>query len=95
MLLGNNSSGDTSPTTSTANSEPRINDQEISESISRAISADPKLNKFALNVRTVEGNVIVSGTVGSYTARDRVIEIASGFSGLSSLSYRIAVDTRL
>jgi osmotically-inducible protein OsmY len=95
MLLGDGSSGDNSVTTSTSDASPSEDDLAISESISRAISAEPKLNEFALDVRTVDSNVIISGTVGSYTARDRVVEIASGFDGLSSVSYRIAVNTRL
>jgi len=95
MLLGDGKSGDNSVTTSTSNVSSSEDDLAISESISEAISADPKLNKFALDVRTVDSNVIISGTVGSYTAKDRVVEIASGIDGPSSVSYRISVDTRL
>lgn len=95
MLLGNGSAGDSTPSTATGNVAPGADDQAISESISRAISSDESLNKFALKVRTVDSHVIISGTVGSYSARDRVVEIASGFSAPSSVSYRIAVDTRL
>ncbi len=95
MLLGDGSSGDNSVTTSTSGASSNEDDLAVSESISRAISADPKLNKFALDVRTVDSNVIISGTVGSYTAKDRVVEIASGIDGPSSVSYRITVDTRL
>ena len=95
MLLGNSSPGDRSPKTSTNTAAPVACDQETTASISRAINADPMLKDYGLNVRTIDGNVTISGTVGSYPARDRIVEIASGFSGPKSLNYRIAVDTRL
>lgn len=95
MLLGGGSSSDNRPGTSAGTDVSPPEDDEISAEIRAAYSADPKLNQYTINVRTVDGHIIISGTVGSYSARDRAVELASGIIGTHSVSYRIAVNTAL
>ena len=92
MLLGNNSSTEQGASREQAN--PAVDDR-ITAAVIEALSADELVGKYPLAVRTVNGYVIVSGTVGSYTARDRAIEIAGNVEGPTSISYRIGVNTRL
>jgi osmotically-inducible protein OsmY len=96
MLLGNSKSAEpgAAQTNSKGADEADV-DEKISASVRQALNADQQLSQYALNVRTVNGYVVISGTVGSYSARDRAIEIAGGVEGPASVSYRIGVDTRL
>jgi osmotically-inducible protein OsmY len=48
-----------------------------------------------IGIRTVSGNVTLTGTVGSYPARDKAVNIANGTSGVKSVDNRIAVNTNL
>lgn len=95
MLLGNGSSADRGPGTSAGGEVAPPEDEDISAEIRSAYDSDPKLRQYAISVRTVDGHIIISGTVGSYSARDRAVELASGILGTHSVSYRIAVNTRL
>lgn len=95
MLLGNGSSADRGPNTSAGAEAAAPEDDEISAEIRAAFDSDPKISPYAINVRTVDGHIIISGTVGSYSARDRAVELASGILGTHSVSYRIAVNTAL
>jgi osmotically-inducible protein OsmY len=95
MLLGNNSSAEQGASSASRDETHSAVDDKITAAVIEALSEDKLVSQYSLAVRTVNGYVIVSGTVGSYTARDRAIEIASNVEGPTSISYRIGVNTRL
>lgn len=95
MLLGSGSSADSEPGSAAGTEVVAPEDDVVSAEIRTAYDADPQLSQYSISVRTVNSHIIISGTVGSYSARDRAVEIASGIVGTHSVSYRIAVNTAL
>jgi len=94
MLLGNTSSREPAPAT-TRNAAPSAADSAISGAIRRQLGEDQDLSKYAIGIRTSSGVVTLSGTVGSYPARDRAVQIASDVSGVRQVDNRLMVNTNL
>ena len=95
LLLGNASAGDGGVSTDTRSSTQVATDNEISATIRRKFSADSAVGQYAIGIRTVDNNVTLSGTVGSFPARDRAVQIASDTDGVRTVRNRIAVNTNL
>jgi hyperosmotically inducible protein len=93
MLLGNGSSNDSSPSTSTGATAASEEDAAISAVIRQAFSDDQELRRFNIGVRTVNRRVTLTGTVGSYAARDSAIGIARKTRGVDNVSNRLVVNT--
>ncbi len=94
MLLGNNSSGEPVSTSRTTASQ-SSSDSQISATIRQQYSGDAEIRDFALGIRTVSGRVTLTGTVGGYDVRDRVVEIAKNTRGVTSVDSRVVVNTNL
>ena len=94
MLLGNNSSPERNRTQTRSTAEVQ-SDNTISGSIRAQYSRDADLHNYVIGIRTISGNVTLTGTVGSYPARDKAVSIASGTSGVKSVDNRIVVNTNL
>ena len=60
-------------------------DAAITSKIKGKYTADSVVNVFNVGVRTYEGVVTLSGTVGSIAARNRAVDLASGTSGVKSV----------
>ena len=95
MLLGNASSGDGGMATDIRSSTQVAEDNTISATIRRKFSADSDVSRYAVGIRTVDNNVTLSGTVGSFPARDRAVQIASDTDGVKSVRNQIMVNTNL
>ena len=95
MLLGNASSGDGGMSTDTRSSSQVAADNTISVTIRRKFGADSAVSQYAIGIRTVDRNVTLSGTVGSFQARDRAVQIANDTEGVSSVRNQIMVNTNL
>jgi len=94
MLLGNNSSGEAVPA-STRTGAQSAADSTISASIRQQYTSDAEISHFPLGIRTAAGRVTLSGTVGSYDIRDRVVDIAKNTRGVVSVDSRVVVNTNL
>jgi osmotically-inducible protein OsmY len=94
MLLGNNSSGEAAPATSRTATQSSA-DSTISGSIRQQYVADGEISRYTLGIRTTAGRVTLSGTVGSYDIRDRVVDIAQNTHGVVSVDSRVTVNTNL
>lgn len=92
LLLGNTSTPERTSDRATA---PSAADTTISGEIRRRIDADEELNAYPIGIRTVSGNVTLSGTVGSYPMRDRAVKIARETDGVLRVDNRIIVNTNL
>lgn len=92
MLLGNTTSREPAGGSSTTSTPA---DSAISGEIRRRISDDPRFDGYAIGIRTVSGTVTLSGTVDSYTSRDRAVEIARSTGGVRQVDNRIVVNTNL
>ena len=94
MLLGNPSSSEPAATDKQV-AVPTGTDTAISGSIRQELGADTGLRAYAIGIRTISGIVTLSGTVGSYPARDRAVQIAAGTKGVKRVDNRIIVNTNL
>jgi osmotically-inducible protein OsmY len=94
MLLGNNSTSETA-TRSSGTSTQAAADSAISGRIREQYSADAQVSRFPIGIRTTAGRVTLTGTVGSYDIRDRVVDIARNTHGVVSVDSRVVVNTNL
>lgn len=95
MLLGNNTSSDMSAATADRTSAQVAKDDAISASIRQQFGADTAVNQYPIGIRTVDLKVTLSGTVGSYQARDRAVQIANDTANVASVNNRLIVNTNL
>jgi len=69
-------------------------DSSISGQIRQKLVADALVGDFRIGVRTYEGTVTLSGTVGSYVARDRAMDLAKSTTGVITVTNQIVVEDR-
>ena len=69
-------------------------DSAISGQIRQKLVADPVVSDFRIGVRTYKGTVTLSGTVGSYAARDRALDLAKSTTGVITVTNQIVVEDR-
>ena len=69
-------------------------DSAITTKIKGKYAADSVVSVFSIGVRTWEGTVTLSGTVGSYIARDQAEVIAKGTKGVKAVNNQIVVEDR-
>jgi len=94
MLLGSGSTSERAPTTGQRTS-PTNADREISGALRQRYSADAEISQFGIGIRAVSGRVTLTGTVGSYDIRDRVVDIARNTHGVVSVDSRVVVNTNM
>jgi osmotically-inducible protein OsmY len=70
-------------------------DNAIATEIEQNLGRDDELRNYTIGVRIRDGNVTLSGAVGSYPARDRAVAIARRANGVRSVDNRIVVNTNL
>lgn len=95
LLLGSAESGEVTYPAETRNSSQVAADEAISEAIRKKLSADKAVNRYAIGITTRDSVVTLSGTVGSYAARDRAIQLATTTDGVRSVNNSIIVNTNL
>jgi hyperosmotically inducible protein len=95
VLLGDASTSERGLSTDTRSSAQVAADNAISETIRRRLSADSTVSEYDIGISTHDSNVTLSGTVGSFPARDRAVQIASDADGVRSVRNRIIVNTNL
>lgn len=66
-------------------------DNALVASVRRRFNDDALLSQYDLRIEAYQGRVTLSGTVGSYSARDRAVSVASGIDGVQGVSNRIRV----
>ena len=69
-------------------------DSAITTKIKGKYVADTIVSVFNIGVRTWEGTVTLSGTVGSYIAREQAETIAKGTKGVKAVNNQIVVEDR-
>ncbi|MGB5330974.1 MAG: BON domain-containing protein [Woeseiaceae bacterium] len=69
-------------------------DSAITTKIKGKYVADTIVSVFNIGVRTWEGTVTLSGTVGSYVAREQAESIAKGTNGVKAVNNHIVVEDR-
>jgi len=71
-----------------------IDDSTITGKINMAFLDDPLIQTLEIDVDTVEGNVILTGVVGSNIEVNRAIEIAKGVEGVNKVIDNLQVGTK-
>lgn len=69
-------------------------DSAITTKIKGKYVADSIVSVFNIGVRTWEGTVTLSGTVGSYVAREQAEELARETGGVSAVNNQIIVEDK-
>jgi hyperosmotically inducible protein len=69
-------------------------DSAITTSIKGKYVADSLVSVFNIGVRTYEGTVTLSGTVGSILARDRAVSLARETDGVVTVNDQIIIEDR-
>jgi osmotically-inducible protein OsmY len=69
-------------------------DSAITTKIKGKYAADSVVSVFNIGVKTWEGTVTLSGTVGSYIARDQAESLAKGTSGVKAVNNHIVIEDR-
>ena len=95
LLLGDASSGDGGMSRDQRSSTQVVADNTISATIRRKFGADSMLSQYTIGIRTVDRNVTLSGTVGSFPARDRAVQIATDSDDVNNVRNQIMVNTNL
>jgi hyperosmotically inducible protein len=74
--------------------EPSVvaSDSAITSKIKAKYVADSLVSVFNIGVRTYEGKVTLSGTVGSHVARDQALDLARSTSGVRTVTNQIVVE---
>ena len=69
-------------------------DSAITTKIKGKYAADSVVSVFGIGVRTYEGTVTLTGTVGSHIARDQAETIAKGTKGVQAVNNLIEIADR-
>jgi hyperosmotically inducible protein len=69
-------------------------DSAITTKIKGKYVADDVVSVFNIGVRTYEGTVTLTGTVGSIAARNRAVGIAKATGGVLAVDDRIRIEDR-
>ena len=67
-------------------------DSAITSKIKAKYVADSLVSVFNIGVRTYEGKVTLSGTVGSHVVRDQALDLARSTSGVRTVTNQIVVE---
>jgi osmotically-inducible protein OsmY len=70
-------------------------DNTISESLRRQYSADQEISQYGIGIGSQGGRVTLTGTVGSYDIRDRIVDMARNTHGVVAVDSRVVVNTNL
>ena len=91
MMSGGGSSYGTDDGTERSATE-KARDANISAAIRSRYAADPAVSTYAIGVQTVNGDVTLTGTVGSYAARNQAYRIARQVDGVNVVINRLSVE---
>ena len=69
-------------------------DSAITTKIKGKYAGDSVVSVFSISVRTYEGTVTLSGTVGSIRARDRAVWLARETDGVKAVNNQIVIEDR-
>ena len=68
-----------------------INDATVTAKVKSAILSEPQLKMLQINVETVGGVVILTGSADTRQSRERAEQVASAIAGVKSVDNRIDV----
>ena len=87
-------SGDYRPDRDERDAGAVASDTAITSSIKGKYAGDPVVSVFEIGVRTWNGTVTLTGTVGSFKARDEAEAIARGTNGVTAVNNLIDIEDR-
>lgn len=68
-----------------------VQDATVAATVKDKLASDSRIGDFDLDVRISSGKATLSGTVGSYAARERAEKLAIGTAGVTAVENLIAV----
>lgn len=70
----------------------KARDANISAAVRSRYSGDPTVSAYAIGIQTVNGDVTLTGTVGSYAARNQAYRLARQVDGVNAVINRLSVE---
>lgn len=92
MLLGGGNSSGAGLGSDSRTSAQVASDRAITSSVHNRLIDDSVLGQYDLRVETVNGRVILHGTVGSYEARERAARLAGTVQGVQRVDSRLRIS---
>lgn len=92
MLLGGGNSDGTRLGSDSRSSTQAAKDSAITSTVRNRLTDDAVLGRYDLRVETMNGRVVLHGTVGSYEARERAARLAGAVEGVQRVDSRIRVS---
>ena len=94
MMVGGGSTGGYQGGRDVGSASVVAEDSAITSKIKSRYAADSVVSVFNIGVRTYQGTVTLSGTVGSIVARDRAIWLARETDGVRAVNNQILIEDR-
>lgn len=91
LLVGGSGASGSSSGSVQRDSGRLASDSAITTAINKQFKADAATSAFNIGVRTYNGTVTLSGTVGDYVARDRAGRIAKKTGGVTAVNNQLLV----
>lgn len=91
MMSGGGNYGASSDATERGATE-RARDSNVSAAVRTRLAGDPVVSAYAIDVRTVNGQVTLTGKVGSYDARNQAYRLARQVDGVTAVINRLSVE---
>jgi len=92
LVVGGTGAGGYQPAGDEREPVAATSDAAISAKINGRNAADPVVNEFDIGVRTYNGTVTLTGTVGDFTVRDQAGRIAKDTDGVVIVNNQIVVE---
>jgi len=94
MMVGGNSAGGYQHGKDERPASVVASDSAITTKVKGKYAADSVVSVFSIGVKTWNGTVTLSGTVGSYIARDQAESIAKATNGVKAVNNHIVIEDR-
>ena len=91
MMSGGGNYGGSSDTTERSATE-KARDSNISAAVRTRLAGDSIVSAYAIDVGTVNGQVTLTGKVGSYDARNQAYRLARQVDGVTAVINRLSVE---
>ncbi|MDH3531333.1 MAG: BON domain-containing protein [Gammaproteobacteria bacterium] len=92
LMVGGGTSGNSPYQRDTQSGSQSATDANVAASVKNKLASDARISDFDLGVSMNNGKVTLTGTVGSYAARERAEKLAIGTAGVSAVENLIKVQ---
>lgn len=92
LMVGGATSGNSPYQRDTPSGPQSATDSSVAANVKNRLASDARISDFDLGVSMNNGKATLTGTVGSYAARERAEKLAIGTAGVSAVENLIKVQ---